>query len=263
MIWSLLLQGLIQGLTEFLPVSSSGHLLLVQSITKFKESPLFIDLLLHFATLLVILFFYRKRLLKIARTFFKSPFNLKLPDTKIIYLMIIATIPTSIIGLIIKTKLEFVFTKIETLIITWPITAILVFVIDKIKNTNKELEDMSIKDALIIGILQGLGVFPGISRSGITIFGGVILGYKRKDTAFFSFLIAIPAIIGAMLLEILEKPSITLPLYSIILVFLLTFITGFIGLSLLIRMLTKVQFKFFSFYLLVLVIGLSIYLFLL
>jgi len=190
--------GVIQGLTEFLPVSSSGHLVVFQNILGFHEPALLLDCSLHLGTLLAVIIFFRMDIIQIAKDTLQLEF--KQPDGNLAIWVIVASIPTVIIGLKFKTPLENLFGSVTItgwmLIITGIIIASTKFI-----NYSSPRVRIGLLTALAIGIFQGLAIIPGISRSGSTIVCGLLCGLKREQAARFSFLLSIPAIMGALLLQ--------------------------------------------------------------
>ncbi len=198
-----LILGIIQGLTEFLPVSSSGHLALVQSMfTGFEQPGLLYDTLLHMATLFAVVFFFRRRIVRLFLAvlgFVSTKYKVYYYEEKhLLAGIIIATIPTGIIGYLLKDYAEVLFTKPPVVGYCLIVTSVMLFLSDRPVKGGR----ITPIRALIVGISQGLSVFPGISRSGTTIFAGLKSGIPRADAAEFSFLISIPAILGATLLQI-------------------------------------------------------------
>jgi undecaprenyl-diphosphatase len=208
-IWIAMLLGLVQGIAEFLPVSSSGHLLLIQKMFGITDGALFFTVMLHLATLIAVFIVYWPTLIELI----KKPFQ------KTVGLLIVATIPAVVIALLAKViaPVEAFFTAAEAgqyLGFGFLLTSILLFISDhvhhtqidengeKIEKKGKKLKNMQVKDAVIIGCMQGVGVLPGVSRSGSTISGALFAGLNRKTAADFSFLMSIPAIIGGAVFEI-------------------------------------------------------------
>lgn len=248
------LQGFIQGLTEFLPVSSSGHLTLFQFFTGRNdlEANLAADVALHFGTLLAVIFFFRHEI--------KPFFTLSgLKDSKtrrLAALIFVASIPTAIIGLAFKKQFEALFANPIAVCIALFATGLLLLVAEKIKarqSDRLELESISFFKALIIGTAQGFAITPGISRSGSTISTALIAGLNGEDAARFSFLLMIPAVGGASLLEmrkVFEAGKVVGYLPSELLVGLfVAAITGFAALKLLVFMIKKQKLSLFSYYL--------------
>ena len=208
-IWIAMLLGLVQGLTEFLPVSSSGHLLLLQKMFGITEGAKFFTVMLHLATLVAVFIVYWPTLVELI----KKPFQ------KTVGLLIVATIPAVIIALLSKkiAPIAAFFDAADAgqyLGFGFLLTSVLLFISDHIHHTKidengekveakgKKLKNMQVTDALIIGCMQGVGVLPGVSRSGSTISGALFAGLNRKTAADFSFLMSIPAIIGGAVFEI-------------------------------------------------------------
>ena len=186
--------GIIQGLTEFLPISSSGHLLLFEGIFGIQNNSMFFNVLLHFASLLAVVIIFWKDIVDL----FKHPFSERVKT------FIIATIPTIIIALIIEKNFEdFIFTQF--LGFCFLISAIVIFITFLLrKKTKNQVFSVNRKQGFIIGIVQGIAVLPGISRSGSTICAALLQGVEREESAKFSFLLSIPVILGAMLFETVD-----------------------------------------------------------
>lgn len=201
-----LLLGIIQGVTEALPISSSGHLLIFKNLMDVNVDFDTIAIITNFGSLLAIILVFRKDIVKLVKSFFTYLFK-KDPkcktDYKYCWLIVLGCIPAGIVGLLVS-KFD-VFDVIENNVkfvgISLLITALMLFIIKDFKG-RKNSQDMTTKDALTVGLFQILGVFPGISRSGSTIVGGMFTGLKRDDAFRYSFLLYIPMSLAAMLLEI-------------------------------------------------------------
>lgn len=228
--------GVIQGLTEFLPVSSSGHLVLAQKfIPGFAEPGVVFEVILHLGTLVAVITYFRKSILEI---FF---------DKKYIGILIIGTLPAVFFGLIFKGALESSF-KMGGLFlgVQFLITSILCFLTDIKSGKRKEISRV---DAFWIGISQAIAILPAISRSGATIFTGVRRGIDTKEAAKYSFLLSIPSVLGANILEILTHSQSIFPIEGYYFTGLVTsFIVGMISIYLTIRFLYKRMFKVFGVY---------------
>lgn len=253
--WEGVILGIVQGLTEFLPVSSSGHLVIAQSLIKgFQQPGVFFDVMLHFGTLLAVVFFFRKDLCEIIKAAApKQPGNVDYAlvsmRRKTLLLIIVGTIFTGIIGLIFKDKIHVLFKSVEITAVMLLVTGLLLFLSDKIKDTNRLEKDMNITDSIIIGIVQGIALVPGISRSGSTIAFGIFRKLDRETAARFSFLLSIPAIIGAVILEsrhIVSVPSGDLIAY--VAGTIAAVITGFLSLKLLFLIIRKKGLGIFAYY---------------
>lgn len=184
--------GIIQGIAEWLPISSSGHLVLAQKLFGL-EGGLAFNVFLHLSAIIVIFVFFRKDILTVGKAFFT--WDTKNYEFKIALFVISASFVTAIIGLALK-KYESLMNNLNVVAFSFLVTSILLFL--SRKQTDKKL---NFKRVLFIGFIQGLALFPGISRSGSTIAGAKIAGVNEKDAFRFSFLLAIPTIIGAIILE--------------------------------------------------------------
>jgi undecaprenyl-diphosphatase len=193
-----LILGIIQGLTEFLPVSSSGHLAIYADLMSIQQEDLTFTVLVHFATALSTIFVFRKDIKELAVGFFKPANNGGLEARKYVLLLALSAIPAAIIGFTMKDSIESIISTRfvgAMLIVTAAILAI------SQKLTSKSENSLAPKNSFLIGIAQAVAILPGISRSGSTIGAALLLGISRAEAAKFSFLMALPVIIGATLLE--------------------------------------------------------------
>lgn len=193
--------GVVQGLTEFLPISSSGHLVILHEFLKFNISDsLAFDVALHFGTLFALLFFFWPDVVKYFKAFLKSFSNWNLKgDTnqRISWLILLSTVPAAIAGFLLENAVETVFRSVNIVAAALVIGAVLFFIFEKVGKKIKELDKLNWKGAVLIGLAQVLALIPGVSRSGITIIAGLSINLKRQEAARFSFLMAIPIILGA------------------------------------------------------------------
>ena len=237
----IIILGILQGITEFLPVSSSGHLVLFKHFLSITKSDIVIEVVLHIGTLLSILIFFRKDIYKLLRGIID-----KNQDSVSYGLyIIVATIPVVIFSLAIKDYIDSIF-SVNILVYTYIVNAIILFITKKsvVKNGN-----ISLKLAIAMGITQTFALFPGISRAGITICTGLILGYERREVAKFSFFMAIPALIGAMIFELDNIIyQISLDSTSLIIGFFVSMISGLLVLGLLFKILQSNKLWMFSYY---------------
>lgn len=242
MAFYILILGLIQGLTEFLPVSSSGHLVLLSNLFGIEDS-LFLSILLHMATLLSIVVVLKKEVWQLVR----HPFSDKTMK------VVVATIPTCILVLLLMPIVNLSFGG-AFLPICFFISAILLFV-TSVKTKDAKQGQFTFKHAFIMGIAQGLAVFPGVSRSGSTICAGLLAGGDKEESAKFSFIMSIPVIILSMLMEIFKivfkGEAIKIDVVGSILGFVAAFVIGVVAIKFMIRLTAKANFKWFSFYLLI------------
>ncbi len=246
-----LLLGLLQGFTEFLPVSSSGHLALAERLLNLKDTPLLFDIFLHVASLTAVLLFYRKKIFSLITTFFKPSLDNGEGRKESIFI-IISTLMTGIIVIFIKPLVEFLREHPHYLFITFLYTAILIGVSSKFLRKTFSKTTISLKDAIIIGLMQGIAVLPGISRSGSTISAALFRKIDGVKAVEYSFMLAIPAIVGAAILEIHHGVPQTLTFMEILPGFISSFISSLLALYLLVWLIKKLNFIPFSIYLTIL-----------
>ena len=216
--------GILQGLTEFLPVSSSGHLVLFQHLFGLKEAELFFDVCVHLGTLVAVIIVFRHEIIKIISVLLqlvapggqKEKFLQKMesePELKMAVLIVIGSIPTAILGLLFASIADRLFSSTLIAGLMLMVTGLLLWITRKAETHALAARDghLTTAKAFIIGIVQGLAIIPGISRSGSTISTGLLLGVDRETAARYSFLLSIPAIVGAGLLSLKDGFSQTNP----------------------------------------------------
>lgn len=239
-ILALFFLGIVQGLSEFLPVSSSGHLVLFSKLFGLEES-LFVSILLHMATLLSILVFFRKDVWKIVCH----------PFSKESMLIVCATIPTCIIALMLLPLLKDAFNG-PFLSVCFLVSGMLLLRAENLSR-RQQTGEIDAKTAIFMGFIQGFAVFPGISRSGSTLAAGIVKGKDKTETAKFSFLMSIPIIIASMIMEFFEfasgKIEICYPWWSFLCAFLIAFLVGIFSIKFVIKIVKKAKLKWFSVYL--------------
>ena len=251
--------GILQGLTEFLPVSSSGHLAIGKHILNFETPNMLFDVMLHVATLLVVLIYFRRRVFLIIKAFFGIFFKRFQKDyfENKLWGIIIASIPTAIIGLAFEKYALAYFETVVFVGYALIVTSILLIISDNFHGKGRVTAGKSV----IIGIAQGIAVTPGISRSGTTIAVSCMLGIERDEAAEFSFLLSVPAILGAMILQIKD---VTITNVEMLIPYgagmIAAFISGFIVIGVMMAFIRKAQLKFFAVYCLLL--GLFVVIFL-
>lgn len=258
-----ILLGILQGLTEFLPVSSSGHLVLAQQFLGLKEPLVFFDVMLHVGTLAAVLVAYRDAIGRLvigglsalgSTRFWRKPrttLNTSV-ELKFIWLILIGSIPTGIIAVVFKTQLESFFDEVGLVSIMLILTGVILQLPrlrrEKTDSPDTSAEELKTWHAPLIGIAQGCAITPGISRSGTTISLALFLGIPAKTAAEYSFLLSIPAILGAVALKIRDVGDTTIPLYIVGTGMLASFIVGYIALRFLLVMLNRGKFSMFSYY---------------
>ncbi len=199
-IWSQsVVLGVIQGLTEFLPVSSSGHLVLLQHFMGFKGDNLLFDLLVHMATLLAVVVYFWRDLLALARSLVDGEAR---EERRLLFYILVATVVTGTVGLSFKDTLEALFYSPRVVVFTLAITGLVLFLGERFSRGGKDMYRFGWGSSALVGLAQGVAIVPGISRSGSTVAAALLLGMDRKQAGRFSFLIAIPAIAGAFVLEV-------------------------------------------------------------
>ena len=262
-IFQSIILGIFQGITEFLPISSSGHLVLLQHFFGIKEGNLFFTEMLHFGTLISIFVVYFKDIIRIIVEFFKMLGNgfknkrLKITNSyqRLGVLIIIGSIPTALMGILLEKQFEKLYSSISTIGFAFLITGILLWIADKNPSENKKARDMTISDALVIGTFQGIAITPGISRSGSTIVGGLFRGLNRKLATEFSFLMALPATLGAAILgikDVIESGTEITFSMPLLIGIILSAIVGIFSINILVGLLQKKKLHYFSYYLWVL-----------
>lgn len=226
--------GILQGLTEFLPVSSSGHLVLAQSlISGFSQPGVLFDAVLHAGTTLAVIIFFWDKIRKLTKNYF--------------WLLLVGTIPAAVAGVLFQSQFEALFSNPRAVGLALILTGAANFLVDRFPKGEKKL---NWKNSLLVGLSQAFAIIPGISRSGLTIFTGVWRGIGRGEAATFSFLLSIPAIAGAAGWQILTHTSslneINLPNY--ILGATLAALFGYLSISTVLHFLTTQRFRAFAAY---------------
>ncbi len=240
--------GVLQGLTEFFPVSSSGHLVLFQNLFGLKEPQIFADVMLHVGTLISLAVFLRRDILELARGFFlfcQNPQKASSdPRVKMIFALILASIPTALIGYFFSDFFESLFASLKAVGLALIITGLYLY----LTKLARERKRNFFSHPLIIGLLQGAAIVPGFSRSGLTIGGALFLGWKREEAARFSFLLSIPAILGAALFQFQKIDSGTQPWSILLAGAAVSAVFGYLALTLLVSVIQRGRFYSFSFY---------------
>ena len=251
-IWKSSVLGVVQGLTEFLPVSSSGHLTLLQRVLGFDMGDgtmTLINIMMHLGTLIAVIVVFWRDILDL----FKKPF-------KTLLMLIVATIPAGVIGLIFSDRIDALFSGPDGILylsVCFALTALLLVVCEMIAKRQKVQKPLGWGSSVAMGVMQAVALFPGISRSGSTIVAGTIAGTKREDVAKFSFLMSIPVILGSFAVEVLgiirEPESVagfgTNGIVGMIVGILLSMVFGFLAIKLMLKIIRKANYVWFSVYL--------------
>lgn len=198
--------GIVQGATEFLPISSSAHLVLVPWLLGWASPGLVFDTIVHWGTLAAVVLYFARDVWVILRDWVLGTFRLRpaTPSTRLGWLIILGTIPAVLMGVLAEKPVEALFAAPAWAAGFLMVTAVILVVSERVGRQNSEAETMRWWEALLIGLAQGLALAPGISRSGATIAMGLVLGLRRPAAARFSFLLSIPIILGAGLLQLLD-----------------------------------------------------------
>jgi undecaprenyl-diphosphatase len=196
--------GIVQGITEFLPVSSSAHLIIVSTLLDGKALPMYFNVALHFGTLLAVVAYFAKDWQQMCIKFYRRLlFKEKSYESEtLIPAIVVGCIPAGIIGILAKDKIESLFHSTGSIIVPLFVTGIVLWAVDYYAKSTKNLQQITIKNALLIGLIQVCALIPGVSRSGSTIIAGRLCNLNRHDSAKFSFLLGMPIILGASLLHI-------------------------------------------------------------
>ena len=236
--FEIFLLSVVQGVSEFLPISSAAHLILISNIYEFKNQSLLIDISLHLGSLIAILFYFRDDI-----------FNLK-KNKNLFYKIIIGTVPLVIFGyLVYITNLIDFFRDIKVVAWATLFFGILLYIADKNKFLKKMDTDFNLKSVLIIGLFQALALIPGVSRAGITITAGRILGFNRTDSTKISFYLSIPALAGASFLGIKDFIETDLNFNTIFLLSIIfSFIISYLTVKYFLIYIKKFDLKFFVYY---------------
>jgi len=240
-LWEFILLGIVQGISEFLPISSDGHLVLVEALLGHKTENLELNVALHFGTLISILYVYRHQVLPV------------LKQPRLMLAIIVATLPVVIVGLTFKEQFE--RASEQPLIAGFGLlyTSLLLFLTPRFDQGTREIQNIRPRDALVIGLLQTLAPLPGVSRSGSTIVGALLMGVKRDAAANFSFYIAVPALLGATILklkDVVDQGGTSTPLMPTMIGAAVAMVVGIFALQSLLRIVAARKLYWFAWYVL-------------
>ena len=246
-----LLLGIVQGISEFLPISSSAHLALLEHYFHVTGGGLSFDILLHVGTLAALIGYFYRDWLDMGHAFI-SPSRYNRPERRLLFFLIIAVIPGAIAGVLLEKKAETIFREPARIAILMGSVGLLLVLAEKLARHLRRLDEITLKDALLIGLSQALAIMPGVSRSGITMTTGLFLGFNRRSAAHFSFLLATPIIAGAGLHHIpqwlRESTSGELTLLPAVVGFLAAVISSYLTIKYLLRFLQRHTFIPFAVY---------------
>ncbi len=248
-IWQAIILGAVQGLTEFLPVSSSGHLLLIERWLKIDTGGgLFFDIMLHLGTLI-----------PVCIVFFKSIKGLFVKPYKTLLYLVIATLPAVAAGFLLQDKIESLYTggtllSAVLLSVSFLLTATELFFAGKISQKNKNALPLLVKSSIIMGVFQGFAIVPGLSRSGTVITGGAVSGLEKCKNAEFAFLMSIPIILGAALVSGVKvaRQGVDVELLPVLFGVMTAAVSGYIAIDVMLKAIKKAKYGWFSVYLILL-----------
>lgn len=250
-IWKSVVLGTVQGLTEFLPVSSSGHLLFLHKLLgeDFGGNALFFDIMLHFGTLIPVVIVFRRDILAL----FQKPF-------KTLLMLLVATIPAGVVGLLFNDKIDAVMNGKNGLLylaLCFSVTAALLLVCELVAKKRKQTRTLGWRNSVPMGLMQAVALFPGISRSGSTIVAGVVSGARAEDVTKFSFLMSIPVILGSALVslkDVIGDPASVTALgasgaIGVVVGVICAAVSGFFAVKVMLKVIRKANYKWFGAYL--------------
>lgn len=253
--------GLVQGLAEFLPISSSGHLALLQHFFGIEgDSVLVFAVLLHMGTLVSVFIVYWRDVVELFAELVacikdiaagKGPRFYSNPTRKLGLMIIIATIPTAIIGLLFNDTFESFYSRMGVVGAGLLLTGTILWVAERFGKNDKGIEEMSFVHAIIVGVMQGLAITPGVSRSGSTLFGGLIGGLNREFAVRFAFLISIPSILGSFVMELPDAIKMGTQGVSwgpVIVGMIVSAVSGLVAIKAMIKIVSGKKLTMFSFY---------------
>ncbi len=241
--------GVVQGLSEFLPISSSGHLVIAKHFFGMKSGDVSLEVVLHLGSLLAVLLYFRRDLLRLCKDFLRfgdASQEVLLARKEVIFLLV-ATVVTGVLGLIFEQSLESIFAKPLLVCGMLLITGVVLIASDSVKDARLEAGQMGFLRAIAIGVVQALAIVPGISRSGSTVCASLFMKVKREEAARFSFLLSIPAIAGAFVLK-LDEISASVNFADCVLGAFFAFVSGYLVIAVLLRLISVGKLKFFGFY---------------
>lgn len=257
----IIILSIIQGIAEFLPISSSAHLIIFRDVFNVgksipEELALSFDIALHFGTLFAILVYFFKDFLNMFIKGVTKGIHDK--EGRMMYFIIIATIPAAIVGILFEDIIENVIRgNLYVIAIALAVMGIIIYLVDHFNKSEKLVSEMTLANAFLIGVSQAFALIPGFSRSGTTIATGRIMNLKREEAAKFSFYLSAPVTLGAVILTLLEKETLSIITENIVMFsigIIGSFLTGLICINFLLKYLRKNDFKIFMWYRLILAI---------
>ena len=239
--------GIIQGVTEFLPISSSGHLVLFGKLSNWEDQGLFTDIAVHFGTLFAVIVYLRKDIYYL----FLNLFQFRIFEDQIIFKIMLSTLPAIILGYFIYDYVSIYFRSIQLIAISSIIFAIILYFADKISIEAKNWQNITYAEAVLIGLFQLLAFIPGASRAGVTITAARFLGYDRLNAARFSMLLSIPIILASMtlsLINVFNQEHAAVNFYNSFFAAIVAFIAALLSIIFLMRFIKQANFNIFIIY---------------
>tara|TARA_B100000700_G_C14869316_1_gene772624 strand:- start:230 stop:1015 length:786 start_codon:yes stop_codon:yes gene_type:complete len=239
--------GIVQGFTEFLPISSSGHLVLISELTNWQDQGLFTDIAVHVGTLLAVIIYLRNHITLLLKNFF----TFKINNNDNLVKIIIATIPAVILGYFVFDIVQIYFRDLKVVAITSIVFASVLFFADSFKIKISKWENMSYFQAIVIGMFQILAFIPGASRAGVTISGARFLGFDRSSAAIFSMLLSIPIILASLVLsgiDLISSSDLNINLSKSIFSSLVACLTALLSINLMMNLIQRSNFNLFIIY---------------
>ena len=250
--------GLVQGLTEFLPVSSSAHLIFAQQALGVSDVGLAFDVLMHVGTLVAVIVYFFNDIVNMIKGFLLSLVDLKNgnfmgeikkdPYKKLAWLTILATIPVGVVGVLFNDMIESMFQGLTIPAFLLLVTGCLLYASQRMNSGRIDVRNVTIKEALIMGCGQALAVLPGLSRSGTTIAAGLFAGLDKEFAAKFSFILSIPAILGAAVFQLKDLSGGNIEIGACIAGFVVAVISGYLAISVLLKIVREKSLDIFAYY---------------
>src|SRR4051812_12551039 len=234
--------GIVQGLTEFLPISSSGHLRIVPAFFGWEDPGAAFTAVVQIGTMAAVLLYFRRDLWRIAVAWGRSlrdPVVRRTLDARLGWYIILGTIPISVLGLAFKDPIETGFRSLTLIGVTLIVFGLVMLAAERVSRRTRELDSLTGRDGLLIGCAQALALVPGVSRSGATISAGLFLNFDRTAAARYSFLLSVPAVVLSGLFELRHAGEGGLPVGATVIATLLAFVTGYASIAFLLRYLVR------------------------
>lgn len=247
--------GIVQGLSEFLPISSTAHIVLAQKLMGLEFPGLSLEIFLHLASALALILYFRRELLEISLGFIRYPFQKRLSDRKNFWLAIYLTVVTAITGLLGVSLKEVLDAHLKTPLVlglAFVTTAFFLVFVERIhRHGEKTMDDIRLREALWISLAQSIAVIPGVSRAGATLVGGLLVGLKKEDAVRFSFLLALPVILGSSVLAFKDwnmSLGADISIEALAIGFVMSFVFSLVGIKWLIAFVQKSRLIYFAGY---------------